>query len=67
MELGLVAFMVVAFIVNEIMHRRERKELYDRIMAGSLETFQAEKQETKPQGRNVIRRTIEELKNQEVG
>jgi len=55
----LVALLIGTIIVQEIMHRQERKDLYNRIMARDLTEYNNSGQ--KPQTiKNVIRKNYEE-------
>lgn len=55
-------FSTVAITVQYIFHAIERKELYNRIMAGNLREYQEstnEKQPSKPSKGNPIKRTLD--------
>lgn len=61
---------IIAFlnIRSENKHFAERKDLYDRIMAGSLDSYSAEaSHESVPAGRNYIKKSIEKGKQEQGG
>lgn len=60
--LVIIALLICYIIIQNITHKQERRDLYNRIMAKDLRDYRMEKQRTVP---NVIRkRTSDELKRQ---
>lgn len=60
--LVIIALLIGIIVVQNIIHKQERRDLYSRIMAKDLRDYRMEKQRTVP---NVIRkRTSDELKRQ---
>lgn len=60
--LVIIALLICYIIIQNITHKQERQDLYNRIMAKDLRDYRMEKQRTVP---NVIRkRTSDELKRQ---
>lgn len=58
--LVIIALLICYIIIQNITHKQERRDLYNRIMAKDLRDYRMEKQRTVP---NVIRkRTSDELK-----
>lgn len=58
--LVIIALLICYIIIQNITHKQERQDLYNRIMAKDLRDYRMEKQRTVP---NVIRkRTSDELK-----
>lgn len=60
--LVIIVLLIGIIVVQNIIHKQERQDLYSRIMAKDLRDYRMEKQRTVP---NVIRkRTSDELKRQ---
>lgn len=60
--LVIIVLLIGIIVVQNIIHKQERRDLYNRIMAKDLRDYRMEKQRTVP---NVIRkRTSDELKRQ---
>jgi len=60
--LVIIVLLIGIIVVQNIIHKQERQDLYNRIMAKDLRDYRMEKQRTVP---NVIRkRTSDELKRQ---
>lgn len=60
--LVIIVLLIGIIVVQNIIHKQERRDLYSRIMAKDLRDYRMEKQRTVP---NVIRkRTSDELKRQ---
>ncbi|HQD32154.1 MAG TPA: hypothetical protein PLY59_11280 [Clostridiales bacterium] len=58
--LVIIVLLIGIIVVQNIIHKQERQDLYNRIMAKDLRDYRMEKQRTVP---NVIRkRTSDELK-----
>lgn len=58
--LVIIVLLIGIIVAQNIMHKQERQDLYNRIMAKDLRDYRMEKQRTVP---NVIRkRTSDELK-----
>lgn len=57
----LVAMFMTILVVQEYFHRMERKDLYNRIMAGSLREYQegTSQKASKPPKGNPIKRTLD--------
>ena len=57
----LVAICMTILVVQEYFHRMERKDLYNRIMAGSLREYQegTGQKASKPPKGNPIKRTLD--------
>lgn len=57
----LVAMCMTILVVQEYFHRMERKDLYNRIMAGSLREYQegTGQKASKPSKGNPIKRTLD--------
>ncbi|MDD5511547.1 MAG: hypothetical protein PHI12_12165 [Dehalococcoidales bacterium] len=61
-NLSFFILVVVYVIVREwisMRHREERRELYDRIMAGGLDEFQVTRETTPSPGRGFVREALE--------
>lgn len=60
--LVIIVLLIGIIVVQNIIHKQERQDLYNRIMAKDLRDYRMKKQRTVP---NVIRkRTSDELKRQ---
>lgn len=60
--LVIIVLLIGIIVAQNIIHKQERQDLYNRIMAKDLRDYRMEKQRTVP---NVIRkRTSDELKRQ---
>lgn len=60
--LVIIVLLIGIIVVQNIIHKQERQDLYSRIMAKDLRDYRMEKQRTVP---NVIRKkTSDELKRQ---
>lgn len=60
--LVIIVLLIGIIVVQNIIHKQERRDLYNRIMAKDLRDYRMEKQRTVP---NVIRKkTSDELKRQ---
>jgi inner membrane protein involved in colicin E2 resistance len=60
--LVIIVLLIGIIVVQNIIHKQERQDLYSRIMAKDLRDYRMKKQRTVP---NVIRkRTSDELKRQ---
>lgn len=58
--LVIIVLLIGVIVIQNIIHKQERQDLYNRIMAKDLRDYRMEKQRTVP---NVIRkRTSDELK-----
>jgi len=57
----LVAIFMTIFVAQEYFHRMERKDLYNRIMAGSLREYQegTGQKPSKPPKGNPIKKTLD--------
>jgi hypothetical protein len=57
----LVAMCMTILVVQEYFHRMERKDLYNRIMAGSLREYQegTSQKASKPPKGNPIKKTLD--------
>jgi hypothetical protein len=57
----LVAIFMTILVVQEYFHRMERKDLYNRIMAGSLREYQegTSQKASKPPKGNPIKKTLD--------
>lgn len=56
----LLIILLALMVVRERFHDRERKDLYDRIMAGNYQEYSnSHPEKPPPMGRNVLRRGLE--------
>ncbi len=61
MELNSVIIILLGVLVlQNIIHARERRDLYSRIMARDLKDYNSTKKREPPKSRNFIRKGIEE-------
>lgn len=56
-----VAICGVLIIILEFIHHRERRDLYNRLMAKDLTDYKANENGVVPKGRNGIKRKLERI------
>ena len=59
----IVIILLAVIILQTIVHSRERRDLYDRIMAHDLRDYVANQGREIPRSRNFIRKSIEKAYN----